>query len=372
MTTTTRSAGRLAAVVLAVCTGYVALVALVVWLMAGPAEIGALLGAIHPAVLPGLLGLQLLALATQAARWRQLLRGHDPVELPFATAAGIQLAAVSGNVALPLLGGDLVASWILAHRHGVPWARSLAASLYARLTGLITCALLATLSALALLGGGFSAGIGRGFAEELLAVLLFTALLLGVSLVPRPLISLGHWVERRASQVAAPSSRRRRLGQGLMLLAWWLHTTAVRDRRWVLGAFCWSVANYLAAGSAVMLLARSLGLAPSPLTCLALVTLGSLSGMATLIAPAGGVLEELALFALAQQLMGAPAGTAAIFVLGYDLLRTSLVVLGVFPVIHYLRGAPSDDLASLCTRDLTPILDSLHARAAAARAPGSP
>ncbi|MFH1464514.1 MAG: lysylphosphatidylglycerol synthase transmembrane domain-containing protein [Pseudomonadota bacterium] len=368
MVTSSRSVWRLAGVVLAMSTGYALAIVSVAWVIAGEAELRALLGALHPAVVPAVVGLQLLALGAQAARWRLLLRGPDPVELPFRSAVGIQLAAVSCNVALPLLGGDLVASWILAHRRAVPWARSLAASIYARLTGLLTCAALAAFSVLALLGGELSTGLGRGFARELVAVALFAGLVLGVSLSPRPLVALGHWVERSVPQAAA-ASRRRRLGEGLMVLGWWLHATAVRDRRWVAGALLWSAANYVAAAMAVMVLARGLGLAPSPLTCLALVTLGSLSGMATLIAPAGGVVEELALFAMVQQLMGASAGTAAVFVLGYDLLRTSLVVLGVLPVIHYLRGARSADLAPLWTRDVSPILDSLRAGGLAPHAP---
>jgi uncharacterized membrane protein YbhN (UPF0104 family) len=361
MVTSPRSVWRLSGVVLALSVGYAVAVVIAAWIIAGEEELRSLLAALPPAALLVTVGFQLLALGTQAARWRLLLRSHDPVDLPFLSAAGIQLAAVSCNVALPLLGGDLVASWILARRRQVPWARSLAASIYARLSGLVTCAALAGVSVLLLLGRGLSEGLGRGFVGELLAVALFSALVIGVSLYPRPLVAAGRWAERRASTVdGAASSRRRTLGQGLMLLGWWLHATATRDRRWVVGALLWSALNYAAASAAVMVLAEALGLSPTPLTCLAVVTLGSLSGMATLILPAGGVLEELALFALVQQLMGASPGSAAVFVLGYDILRTSLVVLGVLPVINYLRGARDEDLVPLWMHDVGPILDGLR------------
>ncbi len=366
MNPSTTSVWRLSGVVLGLSTGYALAVVIAAWMIAGEEELGALLGALPVAAVLSAIGFQLLTLGTQAARWRLLLRSNDPVELPFRSAVGIQLAAVSCNVALPLLGGDLVASWILARRRGVPYARSLAASVYARLTGLVTCAALASLAVLVKLGEDLSPELGRGFASELVAVALFCGLVLGVSLFPRPLVALGCWFERRSSSI-----RTRRLGAGLMLLGWWLHATATRDRRWVAGALAWSAANYAAASMAVMVLARGLGLDPSPITCLALVTLGSLSGMATLVAPAGGVFEELALFAMIQQFTDATPGTAVVFVLGYDILRTSLVVLGVLPVIYYLRGARNEELAPLWERDVAPILDKLRAGSHVSSSEGS-
>jgi hypothetical protein len=347
----------------ATSTAYVVVVAVVAGLIAGPDGLRALLDTLSPLELLVAEGWILFGHVILALRWRLLLRGTDPVDLPVGTAIGVQLSAQICNVALPFLGGDLAASWILERRLGVPYARSLAASIYARLTGLLTCGLLATCSVLALLGDSLGQGLRGGLLRELVAVVLFCAPVLLLSLYPRPLVALGQRLERWGARASSGgSSRRQRLGQGTEMLAWWLHTTATRDRRYLLGAMAWSALNFVTMAIPAMIVAEALGFSTGPLEALAVVTTGSLGNIATVIVPGAGLVEELNIYALARVLLAASHSGAALFALALLVLRIGPLVLGVPAVLYYTAGARQGELGSLWQRDVDPIIATLRAQ----------
>ncbi len=353
------SVRRMVTIALVSVTAYLAAVSAVAWLVSDRAEVRELMGRLDLRVLPVALALQFTSLGIMTARWMTLLKGTDPVPIPFRQALGIQLAAHSCNVVLPMLGGDLAASWILRRRQGVPYARSLTASIYARFAGLLTCAVLATLTTGLLLGEGISPDLLVGLRRTLLVVGAAAGSLLVLSHFPRPLLLLGARLERWSKR--REGSDDGRLGAGLMLLAWWLHTTATRDRPWVLGSLAWSVLNYAALAASLMVMAMGLGINPRPLATLALVTASSLAGLTTIIAPGGGLAEELAMFALTQELLRATVTSAAAVVVAYGFLRAAVVALGTPAVVYYLRSARREELSPLWQADPGPILEQLRA-----------
>ncbi len=344
--------------------GYVVLAGFIASAIAGPDSLRQLLHAVSVPELILAESFILLGHVLLALRWRALLRGTDPVELPLTSAIGIQLSAQICNVALPLLGGDLAASWILERRLGVPYARSIAASIYARLTGLLTCGGIAACSVLVLLGGTVSSELGAGVKREVLAVALFTIPVLAISAFPRPLVALGEHLERWGSRVASEGASRRvqRLGQGTMMLAWWLHTTATRDWRQVLQAVVWSALNFVLMAVPAMMIASALGLSPTPLEALAVVSSGSLGNIATVIVPGAGLVEEVTIFALANQLMGASAGAAALFALALLVLRVGPLLLGIPAVLYYFGGARQSEMEGLWQGDIQRIIAQLSDR----------
>jgi uncharacterized protein (TIRG00374 family) len=358
------STRRIVLLSLAMTLAYVGIITAAALIIAGPAELATILGAFGLDLLLAIVGLQLLCLLAVTLRWTLLLRSSDAVRLPLHAALGVQLAANTCNVVLPLLGGDLAASWILHRHHGVPWGRSLAASIYARLTGLLTCSLLAITCIALLTGELLSPALGQGAVQALVAVALIGTLIIGISLRPGPLLRLGALLERlgrSTSERDGATSRQERLGTGLMLLGWWLHTTVTESRTWLVGSLLLSLANYLSMAVITWLVADTLGLDASLTACLTVVSLGSLSGMATIVAPGGAVLEELTTFALARQLMGATAATAAVFLVAWNSVRSAPVVLGVIPTVLYLRKADKRDLEPLWTMELGPLLEQLRA-----------
>jgi hypothetical protein len=348
---------------LALACAYVALLALAAGLVSGRGGLAASLSSLGPGILLAVAALQLTALGLQTARWRLLLGGTDPVRLPFVQAFGIQLAAHTCNVVLPFLGGDLAASWVLQRRWGVPWARSLAASLYARVAGLLTCAALALPTAALLLGQGLPASIAAGLGRAGALVLAVAGALVLLSLFPRPLV----WIGSRCGRWAQARGRapwRGRLGQGLMLLGWWLHTTATRDRAQVAGSIALSALNYAVQTVSILVLAQGLGLTPHPIAGLALITVSALGGLTTFALPGGGLAEELVMYSLARALLQAPVAGAAALVVGFGTLRVALMALGVPLVPWYLRSTPPTELAPLWRADPAGILDLLGASAA--------
>ncbi|MFH1465405.1 MAG: lysylphosphatidylglycerol synthase transmembrane domain-containing protein [Pseudomonadota bacterium] len=359
MPRTPHSPRRMVLIALASVSAYVAAIALIAWLVSERGELVALLTTLGPGVLGAVVALQVVALVVMTARWMLLLRGTDPVRLPFAQAFGVQLAAHTCNVVLPFLGGDLAASWILHRRQGVPWGRSLAASIYARFAGLLTCAVLALPTSALLLGEGLSGSVVSGLGRAAGVVLLATAGLVALSVFPRPLLWLGARFERRSR-----SSKGGKVGAGLMLLGWWLHTTATRDRAEVAGSLALSVLNYSVQAGSILFVAHGLGLAPRPLAGLAMITVSALSGIATMVVPGGGLAEELAMYSLTRQLLEASVTSAAALVVAFGFVRAAVVALGVPAVLYYLRRARAADLAPLWQADPAPILDLLRASAA--------
>jgi len=309
--------------------------------------------------------LQLFTLVVVGLRWLQLMRPSYPVPITLTEAAALQVMVMGLNIILPGPGGDLAASYIMRKKHGVPISLSLAASIYARFSGLTMAAVLALLSMAMLPRERLPETLRSGLLGGAAAISLAVVLLLMLSLFPGVFYVLGgrllSWVERwKKGGRGKLSALARSLGNFSELLGWCLHATATRGRRWVGASLLWSTANYLLLAGTLLCIGASLDLEMTPGVALFMGTVGSLMAVIMMVVPMAGLAEEVLIFSLVMALTDATAGAAVIFVLILFSIRIALLLTSAVLTMRIVGQARGVEMEKLTAHKLQHILDHLR------------